>query len=344
MKKYIILSAISIVMLIASCHKDIDIYNADDFNAQIVVNSITGVDSTIKVFVTKSVIPGQLSDSTIKINNAIVKLYEDGIFKENLTYVNLPFNLGYENPSKPYFKSNYIASQNHTYTIEVEAIEQKATAEFSFPTRVSTVELLPKECTSFDTSEYMNSYCDYYLNFPLDITINDPEDEKNYYMINVFVKRYDFAYDTIQEILYDTIYSDINVNGWLGFDNTITDVQYVNAPIPSSDKPWDRSYIFNDEVFNGQEFSTTLNANISGEKLKDVNEITLYYQVFTISTELFNYYVSINKYNQTSGNPFVEPVNIFSNVEGGIGIVAGYNMHYDSLQITLPDNEIGNGK
>ncbi|MEA3450285.1 MAG: hypothetical protein U9Q83_00110, partial [Bacteroidota bacterium] len=83
MKKNIILF-FAIIMSFA-CHKDYNIYNESDFEAKIVLHSFASPDSILRVFVTKTVVPEQL-DTNIFIKNAIVELYENDVFVENLEY------------------------------------------------------------------------------------------------------------------------------------------------------------------------------------------------------------------------------------------------------------------
>ncbi|NUM50252.1 MAG: DUF4249 family protein [Flavobacteriales bacterium] len=42
--------------------------------------------------------------------------------------------------------------------------------------------------------------------------------------------------------------------------------------------------------------------------------------------------ISKNKYDATQGNPFVEPVIIYSNIKNGIGIFAGYSYSAKALK------------
>lgn len=320
------------IVFISSCYKDIDIYNSDDFQSHLVVNAIVGADSIIKVTVLKSAIPGQL-DSTIGIDSAIVKVFEDGQYKGTLARADVPVMLDIN--ALPFYYSDFPAREGHIYTIEVEALGQKATAELSFPQKVSTVELSPQQYDYMDTSNIGNGYIDFWADFPLKITINDPAG-KNYYMIAIYTKGYGFLVDTLTWQITDSIMSTHIKYGGVYFYDLFNGAQYVSATLPFENQSWRMgTIIFNDELFSEQSFTATPTANIEGTVKKDAQTMTMYYQVITISEDLFNYYTSTNKYNMTEGNPFVEPVNIFSNVQGGIGIVAGYNIYLDSIEIPL---------
>ena len=45
-------------------------------------------------------------------------------------------------------------------------------------------------------------------------------------------------------------------------------------------------------------------------------------QLLTTDYHYYQYHISINNYE--SGNPFAEPTRIYSNVENGYGVFAGY--------------------
>jgi hypothetical protein len=48
-------------------------------------------------------------------------------------------------------------------------------------------------------------------------------------------------------------------------------------------------------------------------------------QLWNMSKELYDYQISLRVFNETSNNPFAEPLPVYSNVNGGLGIFAGYN-------------------
>ena len=323
----------SIIIFISSCYKDIELYNSDDFESHLVVNAVICADSTISLTVLRSVVPGQL-DSTIDIENVVVRVFEDGQPKGTLTRNDAPVYLDMD--VLPHYVSDFPAREGHIYTFEIEALGQKVSAELSFPEKVSTVELELGDYLYSDTYNLSNSYIQYWTEFPLSITINDPVG-KNYYMLAIYSKNYGFILDTITWLPTDTISEKHNEYGSVSFYDLYNEVQYVNAPLPFSLNYWSgQTIIFNDEIFSEESFLVTPTANLGFLAKNGDNTAMLYYQVITISEDLFNFYSSINKYEATANNPFVEPVNIFSNIEGGIGIVAGYNMYLDSIEIELP--------
>ena len=47
----------------------------------------------------------------------------------------------------------------------------------------------------------------------------------------------------------------------------------------------------------------------------------------------FKFWRSVERYQSTNGNPFAEPMNLYSNVKGGLGIWGGYGVSYFYIPI-----------
>ena len=52
---------------------------------------------------------------------------------------------------------------------------------------------------------------------------------------------------------------------------------------------------------------------------------TIKLQIWNTSKDLYDYSLSLRKFNATANNPFSEPTPVYSNVKNGLGIFAGYN-------------------
>ena len=96
-------------------------------------------------------------------------------------------------------------------------------------------------------------------------------------------------------------------------------------------------YVLSDDLFNGRE--KTLYAKISTWQLfdyyyQDLPQSPLYIHLYSISEDLYRFILTYNKYTDALGNPFAEPVNIYSNVKNGLGIFSGVNVSTDSVDLT----------
>jgi hypothetical protein len=53
----------------------------------------------------------------------------------------------------------------------------------------------------------------------------------------------------------------------------------------------------------------------------------------SISKEYYDYQTSLNEYWNADGNPFAQPVQVFTNIENGFGIFAGFGKSSDTLRL-----------
>ena len=80
-------------------------------------------------------------------------------------------------------------------------------------------------------------------------------------------------------------------------------------------------------------------ANAKLELLSAVGSIGIKYAIVERSIlklnyskeDYFKYKLSLEKYQETAGDPFAQPVQVYSNVENGFGIFGGYSVYRDTL-------------
>lgn len=325
MKKIIII--ISVAILFSGCYKDILLYGDEDFEKTLVINSFTRPGDIFVVNVTQTGKPRQL-DSTIFIKDANVAIYEG----DNL--------VGYlTNYQSEYYFSDFVAEDNHEYTVKVKYKDMEATGEIIFPKTPPNIDV-NLEPIGFNVELYdlENGYYQFYSDYKMNVSIDDIAG-KQFYMLYFYTKNPSFVYDTVTWMPTDTIFEYRNDEVYYYFDDLVSDIQYISAPIPTNvfyTEFSNYTYVFNDELFDESTFSFSADVWISNTiKPEDADNLKLYYNVINISEDLFSYYVSKNKYDMTNGNPFVEPVNIFSNVVGGYGLVTGYNQISDSITYSI---------
>lgn len=314
MKKAIILSTIILLIVLAiSCEKTIEI-DLDDAKIRLVVNAELNPDSTIKVNVTRS--RHILDNAEIEaVSDAVIKLYEDDVFIGNLIY-----------ESRGFYRINYKPELGKKYKIEVfhdKYDDVNAVTEIPYPVQIIDI----------DTTKSYSEWGDLIYNFLVEI--NDPAETQNYYMVclrnNYTYSYYDESlvnYDTVQN--GDTIIVNITYGGyvqmtesqklWFESDDMIIDADIYN----------NNSVVFSDELFSGSQYSLKLDIydyNYSG----DTNNIFI--DLYSISKDYYKYLVSFSKHQDASGDPFSEPVIVFTNIVEGIGIFASCSIHTDSIQI-----------
>ncbi len=106
-------------------------------------------------------------------------------------------------------------------------------------------------------------------------------------------------------------------------------IYYYNEYFHSTDpmlgledgESWVEEAAFTDLLFDGnnQEFTV---------RLEDIAPFSSFMEVrlYSCSKDYYQYRRSYSQYKETSGNPFAQPVQVFSNVANGLGIFAGYQL------------------
>ena len=84
---------------------------------------------------------------------------------------------------------------------------------------------------------------------------------------------------------------------------------------------WDGA-AFRDDAFDGQKQRITIDLDYVGN-----NGILL----ISATKEHFLYHLSYKAYQNSNGDPFAQPVQIYSNVENGLGIFAGHNKTFTEI-------------
>jgi hypothetical protein len=153
------------------------------------------------------------------------------------------------------------------------------------------------------------------LNYPYRIKIifTDPDEQENYYLITA---------------------------AWRdSSDNYAWREAYIETEDPAIGY-WRNSLfkipVFSDELFNGNQYELSLNLQVNAWK-----SMYYYFDLISISKSMYLYLKSYNA--QAPGTDdylmeyfqrgLIEPIPIYSNIEGGLGIFAGYAVSRDSIYI-----------
>lgn len=124
----------------------------------------------------------------------------------------------------------------------------------------------------------------------------------------------------------------ISAQDLAGTNPFITGFSSESPILPGNSDPFGESEnyyfddaFFTDNAFNGGSATIDMDAFISSEF------ITVQY--LHCSEEYYLYKRTLQNYIENDGNPFSQPVQIYSNVEGGLGIFAGYS--FDMISAVL---------
>jgi hypothetical protein len=252
-----------------------------------------------KPFKLRLAMSADMNDTALNfINNAVVSLYGNGVFIEQLQ----------ELDSGKYV-SNCIAKRGVMYRIEAQIDGfLPLSASDSLPEQVFAQTIYYQKNAIYD---FGNFYAQ------ANIIFQDPPGD-NYYEVSLSAE---YNYYSNWDSVYHTVFINDNIAYWLINDDA------VNAENPTG---WIGSINFKDEYFDGKKYRLRLPV----EKMPD--NAQHYIRFNTVSYHYYKYKSTMDKhlFNQGGWSDddllIIEggnPVQMYSNVENGYGIFAGYIPH-----------------
>ena len=296
MKRLILISFI--LSTIISCEKIIT-FEGEDIVPKLVINSIFESDSVFKVHVSNSKsIVGNGSITNIIDASVLIKNTNGNVI-DSLTYQNNGFYIGQQYPV-----------QNTTYKLEVNHPNYNSVnSSNEIPDSISI--------NYIDTNTVLtNGFDELEERIELTISFDDPIGIQNFYLVESYITgpfRYMYDFDTT----------------WSSYDTTLqVEMILTDEVFQNNGNPKQNSGIFNDLLFNGQTKLLNLEIDKQNEVYADGKEIiikteNIKFYLHNISQDYYYYLTSLELYNDRSGNPFAQPVQVFSNIENGFGIFAG---------------------
>lgn len=295
-----------------ACEKIIEI-DLGEAKTKMVVNAVLQEDSIIKINLSRS--RHILDNAAVSyINDAEVKLFENDVFIGNLVY-----------SQNGFYQINHFPKRAYEYKIEVK--HDIFDDVFAYTSILNSVPIL-----SVDTLTGFGQYNNEVMHFS--IRLNDPPGEKNYYKLSLKNKFLGEMWNP-DLIVYDTLYvtedTVIVHTSYGGYElaEFYENIWFSSEDIIFSEYSYFNSY-FSDEIFDGKSY----NIRVTVDKWNFRGETNMVYvELASISKELYLYYISLSKHMYNQGDPFAEPVIVFTNIENGIGVFGSATYHRDSLQI-----------
>lgn len=302
-----------------SCEKVIP-FEGDVTIPKLVINSIFESDSSFKVHVSssKSVIDTaqfqNIFDASVRIED------ENGNLIDELQHESNGFYIGQQQPT---LNQNYFLKVEHPNYSNVNASDSLPS-----PIYINSIDTVTSPNQGFES---------------LDITLNfnDPVNTTNYYLVEAYVYNFYMEYEEYiivsptgtQDTLIDTLYYEEE-----NYQQTLI---LADEVFQNKRNSWEDQGLFNDLVFNGQ--TKSLQVSIPKfflEEEYNYQDGNTYYEggmkkirfyLHNISLPYFYFRTSLQAYDQTSGSPFAQPVQVYSNIENGFGIFAGAQVSYIDL-------------
>ncbi len=332
--------------IISGCHKDILLYDNEKFEPELVIFTTLIPGQQIRALITKSALPKQL-DSTIFIDDAIVEVYKDDNFIGKLKFYPMRIDtsiytfgddptIHYQYEQKEaYYRSDFVVETGHKYTLKVSAIGKTVEKEVVLPEKNTKTDVTLSNLIMYDTMHLDNGYIDCNFKFTPDVVINDIPG-KNYYVFLFYTSNYVFDFDTVTYEYGDTIVKKYKFYTDISGSDGLADIQSVYCTLPLENRLIYTS-ILNDDLFSNQSYRLKADYILTDATIKEDELVKIYYQTYTVSEDYFKYFVSENKNSSSSDNPFVEPVNIYSNLDGALGVISAINVATDSIIIPVSD-------
>ncbi len=281
-------------VILASCDKTIKV-KVPEIKEGLTLFSNTETGTQMAVVVGKSMsILKYNRKQELFVKDATVKLYADGVLTETLKY----------NDGLQFYLSEGIVEEGKHYKLVVEApgyatIEAEADAPQRVPLILESVvdTTMPSRFGGFTMATAVK------------IKFDDPAATVDYYQLN-FYSADQLIFSPQPEPSHECLnIQDPSIDGQL---DVINGESCVNGDI-----------VFNDVLFNGRSKYITSSVspyvlfpqpNGGGDSVYPV------FKLNRISEARYRYLQSYKKAQESDGNPFAEPVNVYSNVKNGHGI------------------------
>ena len=271
-------------ILIVSCETTID-YDLPTEPSKIVIDTKLKTGDSVAVVVGTSTYALSSNNPILMDTTAKVWLYENNVQVSRLTIT--------ENPTprnvRFFFSSNYKLKANQTY--KVEASLNGYTTAFGEGISKDSV---PISSTQFDS-----------ISKNLVLTFQDPPTKDDYYMITI-------SDDSLNNLYYYST-NDLVLDF---FDNSSFDDPFGDG---SGNEKYGMNGYLSDQYFNGKTKSLSLKID-NVIKEAPLYGISYHLQLWRISKDLYEHQRT-KAIAWQSDNPFSEPVQIYSNISNGYGIV-----------------------
>lgn len=260
---------------------------------RIVVNGIFSAGDSIRVQITQS--RDILYEETLpSLPDATAQLFDAA---NNLLGTFTHLNGEY------YQLESFVPSANSSYTIRVTHPNFNEVSATSYVPKIVSI-------NAIDTLR-KGDKMSYEIKF-----LDDPS-VTNYYAITLTKLSYYLDDLTGDTIFYAEEYF------------TTPEIYVQNGSSDIDGSKWGNIFLFSDASFNGQSCSFTA----QHDKAVWEDTVIAIVSLRSISEDYYKYSLTIDKYLQTQGSPFAQPVQVHSNVENGFGIFGAYSVYSDTLII-----------
>ncbi|MEN8227490.1 MAG: DUF4249 domain-containing protein [Bacteroidota bacterium] len=316
------------VLLMVSCESVLFI-ELEESDKLIVVNGAFGHDSIVAVQVSRT---RHILDNAplVPLENATVMFYRDGSLLEQLEYM-----------GNGRFQSDaFISMAGEQYSLEVENQgypSVSATCEIPEAVEIASVD------TSTVTEDLGNMYYSHMQElFHIDVSLEDPAGEENYYMITSRADRSATEYRDTTVLVLDSLFQ----NGkWYPYvkDSTytiseifrFTDDVHIGSEDLIVEAITQDGILFSDQLIDGKEYSVRVTTWT--DNMMSADSAIVEVRLHSISESYYKYLKSRQNHYESVDDYLSVPVIVYTNVEGGTGFLGGYSTDVYSFTTFIPE-------
>ncbi len=312
--------------ILLSCETEIP-FNGTETDPVLVVNCLACTDSVIQATVSASRFFLSNDNEFPAITNATVALYVNGVFTENLTHTGLGA-----------YRSNFIPAEGDVIRLNVSATGYEpvwtenaftfAVAGFQIDSTITKTDTIPlligdyyggSGDYGFPTGDTIGTTYSYIHEYK--IRFSNPAGEPNYYRLVVHQQTFAKGYPLVNSYFND-------------FDDLVFGTKNTNISGIFTEAKIDRYNVFSDELIDGkthtitfsyaQPFNTFIDTSYKSFTVGDKRSLTIDLQ--SISKSYYLYLLSLKALGNSDGF-MSEPVQIYTNINGGLGIFGTRTIH-----------------
>ncbi|MBN2215543.1 MAG: DUF4249 domain-containing protein [Bacteroidales bacterium] len=312
------------IVFLSSCVKVLD-YDIPEDEKRIVVNGILSNLDTFSVNINKSLhILDRLG--TKPVNDALVQLYRDEV---PVVEMNEGIN--------GLYSSAFVPDINHTYLLKVSVPGMRtATAQCVLP---SSVPIEKADTTLIIHEDPYNVNMFYTPGIKTTIVFNDPAETENYYELEGVISYLNARYYTDEDTFYITGYNRSSMYSNASSNDPVIEYSVHSGHIFQSNNESETmsgdKLLFADRLINGMKYSLNVDfySYLFDLSHKSVDSVRLDIRLKSVNKDYYTYMQLLEGHMQAKNDPFSEPAQAYTNIENGLGILAGMSESVYSIEL-----------
>lgn len=306
-------------LVLSSCIKELEV-DYSGYKPKVVLWAIVSLDSNITINISGN--RGVKDEDTLATQTADILLYENDVVIKNLPSVLITGKI-------KVFDFGVKAQKNKSYKIDMKFTDKFISAQSKTSEKLSLTEIqLSKgdnaqlKYTIFDNSDFKEAYRfdvkSYYEGILYDTMFNKVIDS-NY----VYEKKFDkFDEPSLNYNIITSYQNDLQT-----YTFPVSDVLFngkskifqffVSNPVSNS------IYVPSGKLENGLQIRNTLVCN----------KRYIVVKCLKISDEYYQFLITENKNNAIFGTSYYNPINLYSNVKGGLGLMCTQSERCDTVWV-----------